>query len=217
MNAIFTAYFVGQEDSQRGLNWEADESKLQPLIESLDTPLFVFTDCFKAKNTKSLKYIYHRCDKSPYFERWFAYYDYLIKNPDIENVFCVDATDVVMVNNPFEYFNDKLYIGDEDQFLGTEWMINNHTELFLRDFLIANRKKRLLNGGLIGAKREILLSFLKSFIEYTNQYSNLGNTDMGLINYIAYTKFKGKVSNGQPINSQFKKYEDRDDVWFRHK
>lgn len=217
MNVILTAYFNSQVDPQRGLKWSGDDSELQALKNSVTFPLVIFTDCLDKKNTKKIKNIPHNCKRSPYFERWFAYYSYLSDNEDIEKVFCVDATDVKMVQNPFKHMTDRLYVGDEDQYLGTEWMLNNHPEPFLKDFLRANRRKKLLNGGLVGGDRQTMLSFLESFIDYTIRYKDLGITDMGLLNYLFYTKFKGKVTHGFPINSEFKKYETRSDVWFLHK
>jgi hypothetical protein len=41
--------------------------------------------------------------------------------------------------------------------------------------------------------------------------------DMAIFNYVMYKYFANEFYAGWPVNSAFKKYEDRNDVWFIHK
>lgn len=217
MNVLLTAYFNTFIDEQRDVYWEASDKDIQPLIESAKCPVIVLNDCLPEKNTKKVKYVRHTPSRQPYFERWYAYYKYLNEHPEIQNLFCVDATDVLMVQDPFGKLKDRIYVGDEDQFLGTDWVIENHQELFLKDFAVSNRKKQLLNVGILGGSRQNVLRVIRAFMEYTDNYHSLGKTDMGVMNYLFYTRFKGRITHGAPLNSLFRAYEERDDVWFIHK
>src|SRR5688572_19257957 len=55
-----------------------------------------------------------RPDTNPYFHRWRLIRDYLALHEDIARVFCVDATDVEMLADPFPHMEPgRIYIGSE--------------------------------------------------------------------------------------------------------
>ena len=98
----------------------------------------------------------------------------------------------------------------------------------------------LYNAGIIGgAKRSvnILLNFICNILEAANSNKNV---NMAVVNYAIYRLFlrdykyiapkapdvnplndlrscNDEIFSGYPINSSFKKYEDRNDVYFIHK
>lgn len=216
MNVVLACYFNSQVDNQRGIYWNGDESELATLRESVKRnkqKLIIFSDCFEGKDIIS-----HYPSRSPYIERWIVYRDYLVENKNIHKVYCVDATDTEMLKNPFiDMEEGRVYIGDENQKIGTPWMLENHPEPFMVDFF-RGKAHRMLNVGILGGYRETLVNLFDTFSSYAERYSDIGNTEMGLFNYLLYTKYKGVVTHGSPINTVFKAfdYDNKECLW-RHK
>jgi len=219
MRAILTAFFNKHKDTQRNVYWDADPKQLQPLIESIkNNKLIVFTDCLNELDTDKVQYKKVETTKSPYFERWFQYYQYLEQHPELDQVFCVDATDVVMLNDPFPKMQPStIYVGDENEIVGCWWSLEKHPAPFLQEFMKEN-KDTLLNIGLLGGDRSDIMNLISDFIDIYNQHDDLGETDMAVFNYLLYTKYFPLLSHGEHVNTKFKKYEtDNNKPWFRHK
>ncbi len=165
--------------------------------------------------------------------RYNIYLDFLEKQGQlVENLFVTDIADVEVVLNPFEtnlfkQNEDCLFCGDEAAILENEWMFNHCTHLRnsipdFKNFEHKNNQEVLLNCGIIGGKREIMLHLLKALTEIHNTVTISNKTpytlDMGAFNYVARTQFEKKIRHGYPINTRFKGYEsERTDCWFRHK
>lgn len=220
-NIIITSYFTGISDPQRQDNWEADVSKITRLIYSLKgLKLIVLNDCFDGEEFKDVEFVKINATENPYFQRWISVIDYL-ENNKVDNVWCVDATDVISLNNPFKSdLKDYLYVGDEKQVVKNKWLIENHKiedEDYL-SFLEYHKNKTLLNAGIVGGKSETVLSFLKELIKSYKKTKGEMLTDMALFNYVAYTKFSNILKHGSYVNTEFKKFDVRNTtpLW-RHK
>lgn len=227
-NEVLTCYFTGVPDPQ-GVKREVESSVFLPLLNSLIrhhlVPI-IFHDCFPYGMGNMPKV---SATINPYWQRWVTYREYLIKNRDhLGFVWCVDATDVEMLRDPFPHMeHGKLYVGDEPGNIGANvWLTRHHKHPQLQHFF-RNNFKPLLNAGLVGGDVETMIEFTGHMIdvyqrcEHDHQikgWPNSGMTDMGALNYVVYTHFKGRFSHGKHVNTVFKGYEaDNGISKWRHK
>ena len=200
----------------------------------------LFHNGFSAKTCKKhqnehLQFV--RVEPSPVFNpnvfRYFLYLDFLQKNTNrITDVFVTDVSDVILIQNPFsasEYLSNPTHIfcGDEPKTLQNDWMQAHsaHLRAQIADFALYERafgEEILLNCGVIGGKKEVMVTFLSSLTALHTAYNQSNPTaytgDMGAFNYVIRTKFMPKILHGYPVNTVFKAYEEsRKDCWFRHK
>lgn len=231
-NIFLTCYLNTVEDTQSGRKWEANIELLMPLINSLkNTKLVVLTDCLDEKNTDKVEFVKVSVSINPYFQRWILYQNYLTeKGDDIGNVFCIDGTDVEVLNEPdWESLGDYLYIGDEPKPISSDantWLEDNHKSPLIADFISRNRKLQMLNAGIIGGSRDNVLLFARTLLDkwvsmvneaFHNNVPDAGTTDMGLFNFVARTFFPGIIKTGRYICTTFKANERNDYTWFKHK
>jgi len=223
-NLVLTVYFTGQPDPQRNRNWTASEEEIEALknsLESHNAKSVVLNDCFN--DTLPIAGLMQtarvQTGLNPYFQRWLSYYQYLRAHPEIDNVWCVDATDVIMLRDPFaDMDEDTLYIGSEPAKLVNDWLWNNHSIPFLIRFFRINREKTMLNAGLVGGSRELVMQFCLDMVTlFFDHKKELGVGDMGALQYVAYGKYKDKLSFGDHVNTEFKKYTDNGIAWWQHK
>jgi hypothetical protein len=228
---LLTSYFTGVPDTQRAGKWQASMDELQPLIQSLKGfKLVVLHDCFDGLQMyPNVEFVKVDTSVNPYFQRWISYRQYLQTNKDsIANVFCIDATDVELLKDPFQSLTpDRLYLGDEVEVLGCQWMLNHHKNPALLEFFKMNANMQLLNAGIAGGSIDILLDFIHKVIDYyfsvktdstLRGISDCGDTDMGAFNYVARTYFNDKIIHGSQINTRFKADEKTHPIaWFKHK
>lgn len=213
-NEILTTYFTGIKDPQRGINFNPCESEIKALKDSCKGyDLKVFNDCLFDGE------IYEECQINPYFQRWITYRNYIVNNPDLNIIWMVDATDVELLKNPFEFQKDILYVGYEHASLLNQWMINNsRADSRILNFIKTNGRDMLLNCGVVGGHRDVVMEFLNKMVLYyvlNNKVSS--SVDMPLFNYIVYTYFSGRIITGRDIVTDFKKNEyNKQSVW-KHK
>lgn len=232
-NIILTCFFTKVKDTQRENEtaMKADKGLLKPLIDSMrGQRLIVLTDCFKSEKESSVEYVEVETSlNNVYFQRWVSYYQYLLQNKDkINRVFIVDGTDVQMLNNPFSSMEaGKLYVGDEAEKTGCEWLEKYHPHKMIQDFIKQNENKVLLNAGLIGGDIGVIIPFINKFLAFyfqsvSDSYfykdrPDAGVFDMGLFNYIARTHFADQVVHGTQVNTVFKAEKPNCVSWFKHK
>jgi hypothetical protein len=158
-----------------------------------------------------------------YDYRWVLYYEFMLNNP-CDAVFFTDVSDVKIMRNPFYEFSENIiYCGDErETFKECEWMksaLDDNFFLQLKGFKdLFTSSNIILNCGIFGGTYDIVLRFINytvSLIEYLRFRPIDKTVDMPLFNYIAYRYFSPE--HGFPVNSIFKAYEKRNDVWFIHK
>lgn len=225
-NILLTCYFTNVKDTQRNEQWNCNIKDLEPLINSIDgkIKLVVLHDCFgDVSDYKNVQFIKVDTFANPYFQRWISYYQYVRSNENIiDNIFCVDATDVEVLNIPeWNSVGDNLYCGDENDSLSCTWMVGSHPDKVIQDFIKDNTTKQLLNAGIVGGKSYLIKEFCK---EINNYYSgslerkvDLSKGDMGAFNYVARTYFGDKIINGGQVCTRFKSNEKNGYSWFKHK
>lgn len=221
--AVMTVYFNGQADPQREHAgcWEPDFANVEALANSVSghgIELHVLHNCFDLKDRKLVKFHRQEQGLNPYAQRWLAYWKFLRENPEIDFVFGVDATDVEMIKNPFpELAGGTLYVGDEINKVGHPWLKKNTHDRRLQEWIVANRGKTLLNCGVVGGERKLVMRLCRMMYELSvTEYPN-EHTDMTLMNYLVYTHFGKVFRSGREITSEFKAFEKNPESWFRHK
>jgi glycosyltransferase involved in cell wall biosynthesis len=224
---VITTYFTGVEDPQRGHMWQPDVDVLTPLVNSVkDSQITVISNCLLSEQVNGKHYYYNepigceikysQCKKNPYFQRWISILEYL-KEVKEDYVFCVDATDVVMLNNPFkENLGNYLWVGDETGTIRNEWLQNNHNTPMLNEFFKKYRNMPLLNAGIVGGRKNIVEAFVKRMVWHIEN-SECGSFDMGIFNYVLYTEFASQIKHGRKVNTPFKSYSKTGASWFAHK
>lgn len=144
----------------------------------------------------------------------------------IDNIFFSDSTDLEFLKNPViqqNFSRDKIYIGCEPVVCGNKWMLqachgyDKYLYLVKIDKQFANHP--LLNAGFCGGSLEAISPFIERMAtECIKLYPKAEWQDMPIINYLAYTEFKGKVVFGPQINTVFTLYEKNNKVaWIKHK
>jgi len=231
-NVILTCYFNGVKDTQDNRSWASESKVLQPLIKSVKgAKVVVLTDCLEDEDTDAVKFVRVETSINPYFQRWVSYREWLVANKHwVGNVFCVDGSDVEMLNEPdWSALGDYLYTGDENKTLDDEggWMKANHKAPPLVDFFKAYGKKyQLVNAGILGGQCEIVIEFCRAitdfyyFCYYDHRHHGIpdaGTTDMGAFNYVVRKHFNDKLRHGGQVCTRFKAEERNGFSWFKHK
>lgn len=224
-NAIITCYFGGVNDPQRSTIMDQTLKPLEPLLTSNTSQNFkIITNCaseFMDIHWAPYEYIYQDCNINPYFQRWISIFQYL-QNSDLKSVFCVDATDVEVLKNPFPHLEpDTLYVGCENEIIGCDWMKKNHSSPEILKFIDLHHDKQLLNAGIVGGPVALVKDFvhkiIKTYMELQSEDENSNPVDMGIFNYVARIYFDKKLSYGTHVNTEFKKNERNKISWFKHK
>ena len=246
MNAI-TAYLIGGKDAHK--NWEpsrpenrhGNKDLIAPLIYSCyekDIPIIIINDCFDVKsltgqNSEELPidfWLKVEPDNkiSANARRWklFLTQVKIWQNPGNYSIFLLDSTDVECYIKPDEnIIGDFLWTGDERlNTVGSTWM-KKHQEPYItmsdyKEVLAPYRNHTLLNCGIIGGKREIVLEYLEYVVKYQSECNLPDNisVDMAVHNYVLFKHFKGRFKHGVQVNTVFWKNEKPNGVsWFRHK
>lgn len=239
MDIILTSYFTGVVDPQRGEKWDQNSAILGPLQHSCcsegcglvimhDGPYRnLMMEMDNNNGATSCTFVEVPATINPYFQRWISYRKYLIDNQHkLRFVFCTDATDVEVLNNPFPNMqHGVLYTGDEPGTIWNQWLVAHHKNNTLQAFFRSHAKQSLLNAGLLGGDVDTVIRFcgamIDKYMEYTadEQLRRLpgpGLTDMGIFNQVAYTG-GFQVEHGRKVNTIFKAYQKTGESWFRHK
>jgi glycosyltransferase involved in cell wall biosynthesis len=213
-DVVIACYFANVMDVQRGKAWLPDQRairKLQASVEAQGLEFVLIHNCFDLPNRVDIS-------SSPYFERWLKEWQYLRNRKDIVNVFVVDATDVDMINNPFPHIErGKLYVGDEPgNTVAIPWMLTRHQEPNVNAWLRENSTLPLLNCGVVGGRRQLVMDLCRDMYLYHFEYPQ-DQTEMGIFNRLMYTRYDGVIEYGRHVTSLFKKFEERPTSWWRHK
>lgn len=169
---------------------------------------------------------------NPNVFRYFIYNEFLeLHNQSISNIFFTDISDVIVLKNPFLedlYLSNptSIFCGDETEILDNEWMQNHsqHLRSQIHDYSAYEenfKKDVLLNCGIIGGNIEMMQAFIKQLWTIHQQFNSDNHSpytgDMGAFNYLMRTQYNSKVIHGNPVNTKFKRYEEDDSCWFKHK
>lgn len=213
-DVVIACYFAGVVDPQRNERWATDLKAVEKLRYSVEARGYEFVlihNCFDLPNLTTIQ-------GSPYFERWLKEWQYLRDHPEIERCFVVDATDVDMINNPFPHLQPgKLYVGDEEgQTLANPWMHQMHLEPTVNQYLRDNTELPLLNCGVVGGSREMVMAICRDLYTYGFDHPQ-EQTEMGAFNYFVHSKYSEQAIYGRHVTSIFKGFERHSTAWWRHK
>jgi len=227
-NAIITCLYGVETDPQR-VNSHMSLSMVDKLKNSVKrAELVCFTDLHYNSKEQQITYIHSDKIINVFWQRHLNAYQYLRDNPNIEYAFCVDATDVIQQVDFWDNIQkDKLYIGYEPTIVNNQWLKEKHKSNKSQQFIEQNSGLTLLNAGVFGGHRDIVLSFLHDLIEYWHDLQMdiwhkkdsglLEFSDMAGLNAVAYTKYADKLVFGPQITTLFKKEEKNNFSWFKHK
>jgi len=219
---IISSYLNHLPDWQRKKTWQADKRLLTPLIQSCkfnDVKLVILTNCFETDDIFLNVKPHHNI--LPNMARWILIHDYL-KDNKTDSFFCVDSTDVQLVNIP-KLEKGYIYSGDEwNMKVNNNWMKNCEAHNVLvndyNEIININFDKTLLNCGVVGGYYSDVMPFINELSSLHFNFSvNTGSNDMAMYNYLMYKKYINKTKHGFPVCSKFKEYEKTTLAWFRHK
>lgn len=228
---VVSTYYTGIPDPQRGQKWAFSMDKINDLLNSVigKTHKFVLLHDvadMPLPRTHLMDFRRVQATINPYFQRWVNYYQYLRDNRNaISWAFLVDATDVEMLNTP-QPVPGKIYIGSENEVINCEWLRSKHTDFKLKLFYKEFGKRQLLNAGVVGGYVEDLLPFCKAMIDCMadlvtgmkiQKQDGPGQTDMAVLNMVAYTQFADKIITGSMVTTEFKANARNNFSWFKHK
>jgi len=218
-DVYITTLFNHIVDPQRGEKWNADESVLDALVNSLKgKPLIVLTDSFEGSDGNTTYITVKTTCNNPYWQRWLSIKEHL-ESHRYNKVFICDGADVVLMRDPFPHLQPgKLYLGDEQsQIIRNQWIMRNHPAQVYQKMYSIGATWRLLNAGLCGGYQDIVLRFVTLMAAHYTEHGKNDYTDMAGFNFIAYLHFKNSIVNGKQVNNAFKSYKDNGVCWFLHK
>ena len=236
-NVIMTTYFCKKKNPQKDYFVAYNDiTYIEPWyysVKNLQLNGIIFHDglndeFIKKYETDKIKFIYansNSYDISINDLRYYVYFDYIIKNENIKNIFMTDGSDVTVVKNPFNKFK-QLCVGSERSKGFKAICLKKKIELFNSNIKNTfnyhkNPTNTVYNAGILGGNRKDVLNFLKNMISIFDKFNSeikTKNLNMIVFNYVVYKIFNQNVISGSPLHSEFKKYQNnRTDVYFIHK
>lgn len=203
---VLTCLFASQPDPQRTTRMKPDPALADGLLATCNAIVLCDFDCDRTN------FVRVDVTTNPYLQRWISYRQYLIDHPEVRNVWCVDATDVVQLQDPFPMMQPGvLYTGWEHQIVGCPWMVQHHPAS--GEWIAANADKTLLNAGVVGADRETMLAFIGRLLKCWAENPS-DSADMAYFNRAAYTM---NPVTGPRITTIFKANSPTEWSLWRHK
>lgn len=234
MDCIITTYFTTDRDPQRFNVWAKDDFSIierfyNGLVEH-DLNAFILVDntsdeFIKKYETDKIKFI--KSDSSGLNMvdvRWGLYNNLLKSKVDIDRVFFLDVSDVLILKTPFNLIeSDKIYCGDEECInISNVWMMERYN--LLNQHLILNSlgsysSKQVLNAGILGGERSLMLEITEKIANILNiSKVTITTVDMSVFNHVLYSEYESKLVHGMPVNTVFRDYDiHNQDAWFCHK
>lgn len=209
---IITWLLNAQPDPQRGGRLPANVNVVGALAQSLrGHRLTVLSDCLEPGTYGNIDVVRVEAGHNPYFHRWRVTADHLEMVPADRLVWCVDGTDVIMLNDPFPAMTPgEVYVGSECTTVGCQWMMDFHPSR--RDWLRANSDRVLLNAGLLGG----CAADVRRYASLVAEDCATDLTDMAAFNEIGYTAYPAHVT-GRRVHTPYKSYARSGDSWWAHK
>jgi hypothetical protein len=222
MNVVLTNLLTKVKDPARRKFMRAHPDMFAALRESVHAHghhLIVFHDCLHAPNDEQTSFVRVVKGGNPYFARWRHIAHWLGQVDHIDKVWCVDATDVVMLRDPFPHMRPGvLYSGaDRQPTLGGDspdhrWLYDNHPSH--REWCIAHPDRPFLNPGILGGDHADVLAATTALGVGPDQEM----TDMGAWQQIAHERFNGRLVTGHPVHTEYRALDHANpDAWWAHK
>lgn len=213
-NVVLSSYFVGQPDPQRGRHLEADTEAVRPMAESVrGAQVVVLNDCWKHDRFVHFNAQRVEAPEPAYRQRWLSQWQWLRRYPEVKWVWLVDATDTEMLREPWDHMQPGvLYVGSENQQVGCPWMYE-HSRAVGR-WMRTHAREPLLNCGIVGGDRETVMKLCMRMNDLWVQTRADAMHEMAFFNIAAR---EIGCAAGPDITTEFKKYEDNGQAWWRHK
>lgn len=218
---VLSCYFTGVADPQRGnKKWVNDTDGLFTMIESClrnkIAPVILYDNRFTDYELPGVNQVCVKTSINPYFQRWISYAEYLSANRhNINRVWCVDATDVEMLKNPFPHMRDGvLYCGEEPDTFNNIWMTRHHTSEPFQQEVKKYPNDPLLNAGVLGGPIERVIEVCRKIADYYANNLNKDMTDMAAFNMVLRPM---NPQHGLFVTTPFKSNTKNSLSWFRHK
>ncbi len=222
MNVVLTNLLCKKKDPARRTFMSSDPSMFAALRASVHAhghKLIVFHDSLYLDDDELTTYCRVLKGGNPYFQRWRNIAKWLTyASNDAELVWCVDATDVVMLNDPFPHMQSgAFYSGSEPRRLigetdHHEWLFRHHPSR--RQFFIDHPTLPFMNPGIIGGNVAGVLAAATALGAEPDREM----TDMGAWQQICHDLFDGKVITGHPVHTEYRALDHTNrEAWWAHK
>ncbi|AIM49892.1 glycosyltransferase [Mycobacterium phage Ariel] len=209
-DVILASFFTGRVDPQRGSRLAADPAALKALHQSVGDRLVVLHDCFNSLPCENYRV---EAPEVAYRQRWIAHFQWLRKHPEVRYAWMVDATDVVMLREPWgDMEPGVLYCGWEPVTVGIPWM-RDHSEK-VADWIEAHKDAELLNCGVVGGDRATVMDLCRQMNDMWAETRADALHEMPFFNIVAR---RFDVMTGPEVTTVFKAYADNGEAWFQHK
>lgn len=220
-DVVLTCLLTNTPDPARiGKRWQANVQlfgALRRSVLSRGIQLVVLNDCLTRPSTPLLTFQRVPLGGNPYFHRWQVIADWLDAHLDIDRVWCVDATDVIMLNDPFPTMQrGVLYSGSEPRRLGgpdesNRWLRDNHPNFAA--FCDAHPEQLFMNPGIVGGDAGLVNAAARLLADAICD----DMTDMGAWQQIVH-KFADLIVTGYPIHTEYRAQVKADPLaWWAHK
>lgn len=228
---IATTYFAGGVDVHRMESVPADrEQYIQVWLGSMEVlrlPGVVYysglSEAFvRRMQRRNIAFIGIDYDwsVSPNDFRFFLWRNVLRSNPGLRRVWFTDGRDVVVRRDPFQGMQPgRLHLGYDGDGATTGGHAGFASRLREAGFqALAERDVRVVNAGVLGGERGVLLEFLEELCAVMS--SRVGpekNVNMPCFNEVFYRLWEERSMVGHPVTSRFGSFVYNDaDVWFIH-
>lgn len=220
-DVVLTSYFTSQPDPQRGGKHLPVDCVpiVGPLVDSLaghNVGLVLLHDVDMPRPSGAD--VESCCVDTPlcaYRQRWLSQWQWLRDHPEIRYAWLVDATDVVMLNDPFPHMlPDTLYTGWETKPVGCEWIRNNSPKAI--DWINENAQRMLLNCGVAGGDRATLMRLCQRMNDLWLEHDASPLHEMVFFNIAA--REAELLVTGPQVTTVFKANKNTDPyAWWAHK
>lgn len=217
-DVVLTHLLNAVPDPQRRRHIGADAAVLEVLADSVHAHgrhLVVLTDCLGPMSADGITYERVPPGGNPYFYRHRLTADWLANHPEVARVWCVDGTDVEMLNDPFPHMAPGvLYVGSEPSLIGGRagpWLTQHGRSA--AGWLHAHAGLPVVNVGLIGGDRATVHAVTA---ELAAREALGDDYEMGTFQQLIYTDYPDHVT-GPQVHTVFRANDRTADSWWRHK
>lgn len=220
MNVVVTNLLTATRDPARFTRWRPNPDHFAALHRStarLGVHLVVLHDCLTLEGSETISFVSMGKGGNPYFARWRNIARW-VETVDVDRVWCVDATDVVMLHDPFPHMQpNAIYSGSEPRPLaGTtehhDWLYTNHPSRI--DFYESHPELPFMNPGILGGSADDVLAACEAL----GAEPDVEMTDMGAWQQIAHDVFGDRIVTGHPVHTEYRAVDHTNpEAWWAHK
>lgn len=226
---VITHLYSSKPDPQRpGEQYPPTGEPARTLVESIPSraDVVIINDA-QITFSDNVELVHSELAVNVFFQRHLDSWRYLRDHPEVRYVWCVDATDVTMLREPWDSMRPGvLYTGYEPTIVENAWLRRHHQTRAIQAHIKNHGRDRLLNAGVIGGDRTTVMAFLHDMVRYyfdTELHRFLGHErgrpdlgDMGAMQLIGH-RHRDHLETGPQVVTTFKAYADNGEAWFQHK